>query len=259
VFAILVPAVIVLWGTPADTADLWAWTIAPDMTPIFIGSGYAAGAYFFWRTFTAERWHPSSAGVFSAAVFAGLMLVATLISWEKFNHGEAPFLAATAFYGWTVVYIVSPFAVMWVWLRNHATDPRRPRAGDAAVPESVRVGARLFGCGALIAAGVAFLAPSVAIDLWPWDLTPLTARVLASFTAQVGCGALLLSRDERWSAWRLLVQTFFVATGFLLVGALRARDDFNGEIATWLYVGGLVGAAAGLLVLYRRLEARGRG
>jgi hypothetical protein len=61
---------------------------------------------------------------------------------------------------------------------------------------------------ALVAAAVSLVSPSTAIDLWPWTLTPLTARVIACFTAQVGIGALLLSRDERWSAWRLLLQTF---------------------------------------------------
>jgi hypothetical protein len=258
VFAILVPAVIVLWGAPGETADLWAWTIAPELTAIFLGSGYAAGAYFFWRTYRAERWHPSSAGVFAAAAFALLMLIATLISWEKFNHGDGPFLAAVAFYGWTAVYIAAPPAIMWLWLRNQATDPRRPRPGEPSVPDRARLGARLLGLAALAAAAVAFVSPGVAIDVWPWELTPLTARVLASFTAQVGCGALLLSLDRRWSAWRLLVQTFFVATAFLLVGAVRARDDFDGGPATWLYLGGLIAAAAGLLALYRKLE-RARG
>ena len=108
VFCILVPAVIVLWGMPDKTADLWAWTIMPELTPIFMGAGYGGGAYFFWRTYPAKRWHPSSAGVFGAAFFAGLMLIATLVHWDKFNHGDAPFLAAVCFYAWVGVYILSP-------------------------------------------------------------------------------------------------------------------------------------------------------
>ena len=99
IFIVLVPAVIVLWDTPGETADRWAWTITPDLTPIFLGAGYGAGAYFFWRTFRATRWHPSSAGVLGASVFAALMLIATLIHWDRFNHGDAPFLAAFAFWG----------------------------------------------------------------------------------------------------------------------------------------------------------------
>jgi hypothetical protein len=255
VFLILVPAVIVLWGAPDRTADVWSWTIKPDLTPIFLGSGYAAGAYFFWRTFRARVWHPSSAGVLSAAVFAGAMLVATLIHYDKFNHGDAPVLAAVAFYGWLIVYIVSPFVVLWLWVRNQRLDPRVAAAGEAVLPGGVLLGARLFGLVAVAGAAVFFVSPQTAIDVWPWALTPLTARVLASFTFQVGVGALLLSRDSRWSSWRLLIQTFFVATAFLLVGAARAFDDFDsGSAATWLYLGGLVVADVVLFALYRRYE-----
>jgi peptidoglycan/LPS O-acetylase OafA/YrhL len=110
VFIILVPAVVVLWGTPSHTHDRWAWTIKPDLMPIFLGAGYGAGAYFFWRTFRARVWHPSSAGVLGASVFAALMLTATLIHWGRFNHGHAPLLAAFAFWGWLIVYIISPLS-----------------------------------------------------------------------------------------------------------------------------------------------------
>jgi hypothetical protein len=259
VFLILVPAVIVLWGAPGETADLWSWTIKPDLTPIFLGAGYGAGAYFFWRTFRADRWHPSSAGVVSAAAFAAAMLVATLIHWDKFNHGDAPTLAAIAFYGWVIVYIISPAIVFGLWLRNERTDPRTPDATDAVLPRSVLLGARLFGAAAIIGAAVFFISPQTAIDVWPWTLTELTARVLASFMFQVGVGATLLSLDSRWSSWRLLVQTFFIATALLLAGAIRAFDDFDRDSAmTWLYLGGLLGSDVLLLTLYRTYDKQTR-
>jgi hypothetical protein len=255
VFVILVPAVLVLWGTPGETADRWAWTIKPDLTPIFLGAGYGAGAYFFWRTFRARRWHPSSAGVLGASVFAALMLLATLLHWDRFNHGDAPFLAAFAFWGWTIVYIVAPPVVLALWWRNRATDPRVPTAGEPLVPRAALLAARAFAIVALVAAAVCFLSPDTAIDLWPWQLTPLTARVLASFTAQVGVGALVLSLDRRWSAWRLIVETFFVATALLLVGAARAWDDFDeGNVMTYAYIGGLVATDVALLALFARMQ-----
>lgn len=259
VFFVLVPAVIVLWGTPAHTHERWAWTIKPELTPIFLGSGYGAGAYFFWRTFRARRWHPSSAGVLGASVFAALMLVATLLHFDRFNHGHAPFLAAFAFWGWTIVYIVSPVAVFWLWWRNRATDPGVAEPGDPLLPEWVLLLARIGGLVAIGIAAVVFVAPSVAIDAWPWTLTPLTARVLASFTAQVGVGALALSFDRRWSAWRLLVQTFFIATVLLLIGAARAWSAFTAHDATtYLYLAGLIGADLALLALYVASERRAR-
>jgi hypothetical protein len=260
IFIILMPAVVVLWATPGETADRWAWAIAPQLSAIFLGSGYGAGAYFFWRTFRARRWHPSSAGVLGASVFAALMLLATLLHWDRFNHGDAPFLAAFAFWGWIVVYIVSPPAVFALWWRNRLTDPRTPDPYEPLLSAAVLFAARLFALVALAMAAVFFLSPATAIDLWPWKLTPLTARVLASLTAQVGVGALLLSLDRRWSTWRLIVQTFFVATALLLVGAARAWDEFDtDDVMTYVYVGGLLAADVALAVLYVRTERRTTG
>jgi hypothetical protein len=262
VFLILVPALVILWGLPARTADAWAWTIKPDLTPIFLGAGYGAGAYFFLRTFLSRQYHPSAAGIFGAAFFAALMLIATIIHWDRFNHGDAPLIGAMVFYGWVGVYAVSPFVVVALWWRNRRTDAGEPAPGEAIVPPSVRRTAQVVGGGALVAAAVFFLAPEQAIDVWPWALTPLTSRVLGSFTAQVGVGALLLSLDRRWSAWKLIVQTFFVATALLLVGAVRAWGDFDtGNVVTYLYLGGLVAGDVALLLLYRgmtRQEAAAR-
>ena len=256
VFLILVPATAILWIAPDRTGDLWAWMIKPELTPIFLGSGYGAGAYFFWRTYRAERWHPSSPGVLGASVFAGLMLIATVIHWDRFNHGDAPALAAIAFYAWTAVYIVSPFAVFAIWWRNRATDPRTPAADDQRVPPAALLAARDFAAGALAAGAVAFVAPEIAIDVWPWQLTPITARVLAALTIQVGVGALVLSSDPRWSAWRLIVQTFLVATALLLAGAVSALGDFEtGNPLTWAYLGGLVVTGSSLFLLRVLMES----
>jgi len=259
VFAILVPALVILWGLPDRTADAWSWTIKPELTPIFLGAGYGAGAYFFLRTFLSKQFHPSAAGIFGAAFFAGLMLIATLVHWDKFNHGDAPLVGAAVFYGWVAVYILSPFVVFALWWFNRRTDSREPAPGEAIVPVWVRRMAQAGAAGAFVAAGVFFLAPEVAIDIWPWELTPLTSRVLGAFTAQVAVGALLLSLDRRWSAWKLIVQTFFVATVLLLVGAIRAADDFDTDnVMTYLYLGGLVAGDIALLLLYRSMTRQER-
>jgi len=251
VFAILVPALVILWGMPDRTADAWAWTIQPELTPIFLGAGYGAGAYFFLRTFLSDRFHPSAAGIFGAAFFASLMLIATLIHWDRFNHGDAPLIGALVFYGWVGVYIVSPFVLLGLWWFNRRTDSGEPAPAEAIVPPSVLRIAQVVAAVSFAGAAFLFLAPDEAIDAWPWDLTPLTSRVIGSFTAQVGIGALLISLDRRWSAWKLVVQTFFVATALLLIGAIRAWDDFDtGNALTYVYLGGLVTMDIALLLLY---------
>lgn len=253
---ILLPAVVVLWGFPGRTADLWAWAIKPDMTPIFMGSAYGAGAYFFFRVARGRRWHPASAGVLSAAVFAGLMLLVTVLHWDRFNHGDAPTLAAIAFYGWVGVYVVSPLIVGGLWLRNRRRDPQRAAPGDRRVPLGARRAAAAVALGGAAAAAALLLAPATAAVAWPWQLTPLTARVVGCFTAQVALGALILSRDPRWSSWRLLLETFLIASALLLVGAARSWDAFVADAAAWAFVGGLVGFAAAIALLMRAMAGR---
>jgi hypothetical protein len=51
------------------------------------------------------------------------------------------------------------------------------------------------------------------------------------------------------------VQTFFIATALLLIGAIRAFDDFDtGNPLTYAYLGGLVAADIALLLLYRSMS-----
>jgi Ca2+/H+ antiporter len=262
VVAVLVPALVILWGLPTRTDDLWAWTIKAPLTPIFMGAGYGAGAYFFVRVWQSRRWHEVSVGVVSAAVFALLMLVTTLLHYDLFNQGHAhdglpdpPVLATLAFYGWTIVYILSPWVVAWLWWRNQREDPRVPEAGEPLVPAPLRLVVRVIAIGALLGAAVVLVAPDVAVDHWGWALTPLTARVLACFTAQIGTGFLLLSFDARWSSWRILVQTFLIAVALLLVGAIREWDTFlDDRPMKWGYLAGLVGGALALGALYRSMQ-----
>ncbi len=259
VVIVLVPSLVILWGLPGRTPDLWAWTIKPDLTPIFMGAGYGAGAYFFARVFRGRSWHAGAAGVLGAAVFAGLMLLTTIIHYDKFNHGDAPILAATAFYLWVGVYIASPFVVGALWYLNQRTDPGVPEPGDAVVAPAVRLAARAGALAALAAAAAVLIDPTLAIDNWGWKLTPLTARVIACFTAQVGVGFLVLSLDARWSTWKLLVETFLIAVALLLVGAARAGGAFDTtRPLTWAYVAGLAVGGLGLAGLYATLERAAR-
>jgi hypothetical protein len=164
-------------------------------------------------------------------------------------------LAAIAFFGWTIVYVLSPLLVGWLWWREERRAAAVPEAGEALVPETVRRLARVGAIGALLVAAVVLVSPSVAIDNWGWSLTPLTARVLACFTAQVGVGFLLLSRDPRWSGWRTLVETFLIAVALLLLGGARAWSDFDhANPLTWVYLTGLAGAGLALLALYRSMQ-----
>jgi hypothetical protein len=254
---ILAAAVALLYISPGSTDELFAWTIQPEMTPLFLGAAYGAGVYFFGRGVFTSDWHRISSGFPAIALFAGLMLLATLLHWDRFNGGDAPTMAAISFYAWVGVYIVSPFLIAGVWLLNRRADDGRPADRDAEVPAAMRLGARVAGTSMLVAAAVFFIVPQVAIDIWPWELSELTARVLAAFIAEAGALALTLSFDSRWSSWRILVQTAAVGAALLAIGLTRASSDLDaGNPLSWVLVAGIGGTLLGSLTLSFALDRR---
>ena len=135
----LVLAFAVLYPWPTDTDRLFAWTIKPTMTPMVLGAVYLGGAYFFVRATRATQWHTIKAGFPPVATFAGLMGVATLLHWGKFNHHHV------AFWIWVALYFTTPFLVLgsgWstAGSRRHRTAQIRwchwRSAGSSASSES---------------------------------------------------------------------------------------------------------------------------
>ena len=106
-------------------------------------------------------------------------VVVTIVHWDRFNHGDAPFWAAFAFYGWVIVYGAAPFVVGGLWLRNQRTDPERPEPGEPIVSAGVRLAARTVAAALGATALALLLWPSLGVDHGPWALTPTTTRALA--------------------------------------------------------------------------------
>src|SRR4030081_1727175 len=116
VIPFLVTAFAILYFQPNDTGRLFAWPITPAMTSFLLGSAYIGGAYFFLRVILDPRWHHIWVGFLPVTTFATLMLIATLLHWDKFSHGNP------AFWAWISIYATTPFLVAGVWLRNRNAD-----------------------------------------------------------------------------------------------------------------------------------------
>jgi hypothetical protein len=165
----LLVAFVLLYFFPGDTKKLFAWTIHPTMTPMALASAYLGGAYFFLRVPGEPRWNVVKTGFASVALFASLLGVATIVHWDKFNHGHV------AFWLWAGLYFTAPFLVFGGWLANR-------RFAAPASPDEARLGVvarwvvASVGLLALVQGIVMFLAPTKVIAIWPWTLTPLTCR-----------------------------------------------------------------------------------
>ena len=81
-----------------------------------------------------------------------------------------------------------------------------------------------------------YLFPSRGADVWPWHLTPLTARVLGAVFALGGAGVGTWW-ERRWSAIRILAQVAGVMLVLIVIAAARAHAEFDTSKAlTWLFL-----------------------
>ncbi len=249
VIIILLMAVWVLYLHPDETAQFFAWTIQPRMTPLAMGAGYAMGAYFFLRVLTEKHWHHAAAGFVPITAFTILMALATLIHLDRFNQ------ASTPFWLWTVIYAITPILVPLVWLRNRATDPGASDPRDLTVSPLFRRAVGLIGLAFTLAGCAIFIVPDLAIRIWPWQLTPLTARVLAGWMMLPGLGGVVLSLEARWSGWRIMVESVTVGALFFFIGVARAWSDWKlANPLTILILAALVFGFVVVLLLYFGVE-----
>src|SRR6185503_20690346 len=159
VVLILISGFTILYLFPDDTEGLFAWTIKPRMTPLAMGAGYAAGAFFFTRAILAKRWHHVGMGILPITVFSAAMGAATFLHWDRFNHQHITFIL------WTITYIVTPFLIPFIWIRNQVTDPGTPDVDDAVIPLPVR--------WIMAGAGIFQLAVAVVMFFFPAAVLPL--------------------------------------------------------------------------------------
>ena len=241
---------VLLYLFPDRTDRLWAWTIKPSMTPTLMGAGYMAGAYFFFRVYRAAQWHTVGLGLLPVTVFAWSMLIATTLHWDRFNHGHL------VFYLWTALYVVTPFLVPAIWYAQRKTDPGLAQT-EVMLPMWVRLAFGVLGAAELVCVAVAFVRPGLAIAIWPWTLTPFTARVVAGWFSLTGVFGVAVAFDGRWSAVRIAVQAAVVGLGLILIGVARAWRDFDAaNPLTWVFVGFLVFLVAGFVALLVVMDTR---
>lgn len=247
----LAAAFLVLYGVPDRTTEFFAWTIRPEMTPIVMGSGYGAGVYFFYRVSTVDRWHVVAPVFLGIASFTAFMAIATVLHWENFNHDHFTFVL------WVVLYAVTPVLIPAVWAYNGRTDTGELSVDEISSPYGVRVLGALLGLVVTVSAVALFVVPELMIGVWPWTVSPLTARILSGWFGLFGVVNVAVALDPRWSAARILVQSEILGFTLVLVGVFRVWDNFDpSNVLTWGVVGGMVLYLLAIIVLYVGMERR---
>jgi len=250
VIPFLILAFLILVFLPDETGTRFAWPIKPPLTAALMGTGYLGGAYFFARVLTAKKWHQVTNGFLAVTAFTWSMLLATILHWDRFSHGRLGFQL------WLILYVVTPFLVPWLWLRNRSTDPRMPEPGELLVPLAVRWLTAAIGALFTAVAVVSMAFPSLTISIWPWQLSSLTARIVGGWMALMGVGCLVIARDPRWSAWKFLVESIILWQALFLVTILVNRADFS-HLLNW-YLLLTTAGVFGTLAIYTGLEMQRR-
>jgi hypothetical protein len=234
---ILIDAAQLLQFYPGRTATLWAWKLVPEVTAMVLGSVYLAGAYFFARLLFGARWQSVQAGFPAVILFVWMAALATIIHDDRFIKDSLPFAA------WVALYTVTPIGVPLLYLYN------RERPEGAQLPRGVRMALGIVG-GAVVAAGILFfVAPDVAIDNWPWPLTPLTARIMGAVIAMYGGVWVGVAADGTWRGAGIPLQAHVIGLAVLLLAVARGQDviDWNGLAIVFVAVAGAMAVVSALL------------
>jgi hypothetical protein len=216
--AVVAGPILFLW--PQGTDTYFAWHIQHILTPVFMGANYLAGIGNY-IALKENRWSLARVQMPAIIVFALVMLITTLLHIPifKWNHPIA--------WAWLAVYVASPPAALAVFLSYERTY-RPAESIGTTLPSFTRPLAYAIGFADLLVGLALFFLPAQAGPLWPWTLTPLTARVISGW--MLGSTALLwmAGRQRTFSTIYVALLANIVINTALLLGSLWRGSSFDG-------------------------------
>jgi hypothetical protein len=218
-----------------STHRLFAWPINPPLTPAFLGANYWAAFFLALLSAREHVWGRARITYAVSVVFTSLTLLATLLHLDKFQFDKAKGWL------WVVVYtVVPPWLVLMLplQLREPGVEPPRAAPIERWLLPVVAVQAVV-----VLVIGVAlWVAPSSANSLWPWPLTPLTARAVGAWLLALAAGLAVTIWERDWLRVRVAVLTFAAMPILQFVALARFSGTLSwGGAGAWLYVAFLLG------------------
>ncbi len=246
----------------ADHTDRWfAWTIEPPLTAAFLGSFYLAATVLAFSSAYQRDWDRVRVWVPAILLFIWLTLIATVIHLDKFHLNDDELVVAVAAWVWLAVYVLEPPVFSAIY-RRQLREPGADSPCPAEIPGAFRTGSVAVGLFLIATGALLFVVPSTSGTLWPWELTPLTARASGAWLAAIGLIGVMIGREGCWARveWSL---AGIAAGAVLVLGALaRYSGTYEWETApgvVFLVVLGALAAGAGYgFVMARRARDSGK-
>lgn len=220
----------------SEQTDIYfAWTIAAPFTAAFLGAGYWAAmvsAYMNWGL--TPNVAARTTGLTSLAATA-ILGVATFMHLDKFHLNSPAFLTRFVAWVWVIVYIVTPFVFLWIWIAYGRS--KDESMGAKPFPGWVRAGYWLLAVLTLPVAVLLFFAPASLIPLWPWELTPLTARAISAWFMAYGLACVTANRENNTDNTVGVRLSLFAFCALQLIALARYFSTFDlSKPLAWVYL-----------------------
>jgi len=220
----------------------FAWTIKSPVTAAFLGGGYLAVTTALVFALREHDWARVRVGVSVVATGLLSILATTLLHLDKFHLQNAVWSAEFWAWSWLFLYIILvPGLIMALWSQRQQT--AAATAPHAKLPAWMRINLGLLGVLMLAMGALMFAIPGTAEQLWPWPLTPLTARMIGSFYLAFGVSLLAAVRENDYA--RIHVASF----AYVAFAVLQAITLVRYQPVNWLEFPGQLLAAMLLALL----------
>lgn len=243
----------------AEQTDRWfAWTIKPPLTAAFLGGAYWSSMFLEFLAAREAFWAHARVATSAVLTFTVLTLGVSILHLDRFHFGSQDPVTLTATWAWFVVYAAVPpllatlLVIQW---RTPGADPSLEAPLPAWLWPIIGLqAAALFTAGAMM-----LVAPQVFTVLWPWQLTPLTARAIGAWLVGLSVAAAHVLREGDFTRVRIvqISSTVFVILQVIALARYPAEVAWN-DPRLWVYAAFLAGILAVSLYAWRAASVHRR-
>jgi hypothetical protein len=218
------------------THRYFAWTINSYLTAAFLGASYWAAGAMEFSAYRQRVWANARVAVPAVLLFTTLTLIVTLWHWDRFHFEHPDLETRIAAWAWLGIYAAVPLlmgALLLRQLRPLGPDPIRREF----LPAWIRTVLLLHGLIMMPLGLALLLAPESTAEIWPWALTPLTARAVGAWLLALGVAAVHARWENEWRRVRVASASYAVFGILQFVAVARYPDEMEwGKPAAWGYL-----------------------
>lgn len=225
-----------------QTETYFAWTIQSPLTAATFGGFYFGTMVFGFLSGRETIWAHVRGPALGLLAFLSTSLIATFLHLDKFHLTSQNWLSLAVAWAWILTYIIVPpmlVVTLILQARIKGNDPQHV----SNMPAWMRVLLLIHGFAGLPFAFLLFFTPQIITPVWPWLLTPLTARAFSAWLIAFSIVDFQTAWENDWQHVKI------VTSGYIIFGllALLAIARYTDEVV-WLSVGN-IGYLAYLLIM----------